>query len=319
MWKQFYGFTMQMKREMRQNGNKLRKQDLEKHLLNFLEVILAKFYQHEGSIQQDLILATMEMVHYLLSHKVYYITNEFAQKMMQADLKFHLDQLRLPQRLFELCFEDDFEISGIKAPSALVFIKPDEPIINAIKNFLDKGLALLSKRFGKKMELQISKEIADSFSIRFRATGDEGICLINAPCEEYRGKNASFIVNDIGNVDEVKKGFILELNENEKDAQMNLTKIVLGLIAYCNTSDPDIINWKNHNRAVLSALRPSEMLVGSKIQDTKWFIRSGGPVILAHERYKRDEHGNVRVIFRRAAEVNKHAKPSVPNEKSETV
>jgi hypothetical protein len=319
MWKHFYGLTSQLKYELKQRGEKLPKDKLENKLLELLEIIVARFYKTSGGVQQDLILTVMEMIHYLLSHKVYYITTEFAQKMMQADIKFHLDQLKLPQRVFELCFEDDFEISGIKSPSSLVFIKPDEPVINSIKVFLGKANKMLSERSGIKMpELYISEMIKDSFSIRFR-TEDDGICLVNIPCEDYRGKSANEIIDNIGVVDEIKQGSMTELSETEKTAQKNITKIILGLIAYCNTMEPDIINWKNHNRPSLGAVKPTEFLVGSKIRDTKWFIRSGGPVILAHERFKRDEHGNVRVIFRRAAEVNKHAKPSVPDEKPDTV
>jgi hypothetical protein len=315
MWKPFYGYVAQLKHEMKRRGEKLPKQELENRLLGLLEIIVSKFYQTHGAIQQDLILTVMEMVHYLLSHKVYYVTNEFAQKMMQADIKFHLDQLKLPQRVFELCFEEDFEIAGVKAPSSLVFIKPDEPIISAIRNFLNKAIALLSVRTRMKIpEMHISRMVTDAFSVRFR-TEDEGICLINVPCEDYIGKSASDIIDNIGVVDEVKQGSVVELAENEKVAQKNITKIILGLIAYCNTQEPDIINWKNHNRSALGAIKPTEFLVGSRIRDAKWFIRSGGPVILAHKRYKRDEHGNARVIFRRAAEVNKHAKPVVPEEK----
>jgi hypothetical protein len=98
-------------------------------------------------------------------------------------------------------------------------------------------------------------------------------------------------------------------NIYEKEKQTKLMKVIVGILAYWNSKNPDVKIWESKNRGKLGYIKPTGFIIGKEICQTQWFIRSGGPVVLAHPRYKRDEEGNIRIIWRKAAEHNKWADP----------
>jgi hypothetical protein len=132
--------------------------------------------------------------------------------------------------------------------------------------------------------------------------------------EKARGKT----IDEIRDSGPKLRGSIA-LNEEELGIQRIVARTVLGVVCYLNTKDPDIAPWKDRNRPAMSLTSPSEQLVGSELSQKGWFLRSGGPVMLAHERFHRDDEGRIRMIFRKGAEVNKWAKPSSPEPKTTSV
>jgi len=323
MYKPYEGMALELKRMMKASGEKLHRDDLHPKLSDMLEQTIATFGALTGALKipQDAVMIVCEMLHYLLSHKVIYVPSHFADKMIEADMNFCLSDIKLP-RVFEVCFEE-----GYRLPSTLVVVKPEEPTVKAAHTFvheaIDEGIALINEQ--RKAEFKQPIVVTDNFgstlggvfSIRFRAA-DGGICHANIPADEFNGKSVDDAIDSMGYFAETSYGLMDKLSKDELNVQKDVLRVIIGVIAYSNTKNADVTLWRNKNRAALG-INPMSLMVGGNLQKHEWYIRSGGPVVLAHERYKRDEEGNVRVIWRKPAEVNKGAKLLERKEKAEEI
>jgi hypothetical protein len=264
--------------------------------------------QHGKYISVDGVLVILESIHYTVSHKVVYVSTPFAQRLMESELTVNLDDLHIPFNLFEMCFDDDFEIlDGVKAPSSLVLAKPDDTIINCMREILDEasGQYTLSQHYGNvKPNFKIEDEVRNVFSIRFRSpTDNDGICHLNINTKKSMGEPIDKVIDEIGLFQE--KAGVTALSVTEREIEKRIARIALGIICYYNTAEPDILDWRNKSRGRMSETRPSETLLGSTFERASpgWHLRRAHWRFLKHERYKRDEGGSVRCIWVRAAEV----------------
>lgn len=300
----YQGIVQELKRVYREvHGKKIRRQHLQNEISTVLNRMLVMQTEADGRLSQDIIVLLYEMIHYLLSHNVVYVPIAFAEKMIQADLKFRLEGIRVPYSVFELSFEEGHQlIDGYPTCSALVTIGGGKEISSAMSRFINEAI-------GHDIPFETQK-ITNAFTVRFRAE-DGAICHAVLPIHEFDGKTVHEVIEGMGTL---RRGVVAPLNDRDKAIQKNLVRIVMGVLAYWNTVEPDIVAHKNRSRPSIG-IQPFGFLVGSKIGQKDWFIRSGGPVVLAHKRYKRDEQGNIRVIWRRPAEVNEKAKPAIPKAK----
>lgn len=330
MFRYYDGIVSDIRRQLKHEGFKLTPDNLPGYLADVVRQIVSRTKSQLGA-HQDTILCLFEAVHYLLSHRVVYVHTDFARKMIDADLKFRIDNLKIPHSLFELCFDDKFEIEpGLKMESSLIIARPDDSVLSAVGNFVHRYVApdfplsedgkfpaqIVYQRFGHKDEDFVASTLGNLFSIRFRSH-DQSICHACIPCDDSEGRNASAVIDELGDFKYSKVG-IEPVDQTDKKVQKAILKVALGVLAYWNTTDPDIESIKPKDRPRLGA-SPTCWFVGRKVVTEKWFIRSGGPMVLGHKRYRRDSEGRVRIIWRKAAEVNAHAKPSMPKPKVEEV
>ena len=282
MFQPYKGFAYTIRKRAKANGE--RNANIQGELGDLLLRTINRHTHPDGFVRLDKTTTSIltEMVHYRVSHKVVYISKAFAEKMVKGKMRFYVDAIKIPLGVFEICFEND------TLPSCLVTINPSEAEQNAASRITKEVLNL------KNVDMHGLYDDILNFSFAF----EDDVWAVQVPLSEFDGKT----------VDEVAA-----IKTREIDRK--LIRVIFGILAYWNTKQPDIEKWKNHNRGKFGDIKPSEYLIGSKIQNETWFLRSGGPVMLGHPRYRRDETGHIRIIWRKAAEHNPDGRPPVPQSK----
>lgn len=305
-YKPYPGLTHEIKRTFAE-GKKLARTELAEHLATLLATALSSLPRFDKwSLNQEVLALLLEMHHYLLSHKVYYVESGLAQSLMKTEINLQLSELHLPYRIFEVSFSDDLETDDGPMPSTLVAIAPQKAEVDSMNGFLDS--------VGSRVRLDY--DMADTVYLRYIAP-DGGICHANIPVRFFADRPVATVIEDLGDRKNTFK-FTEPFNEQEKRLQAHIIRAIIGLLCYLNTKAPDIEKWKNKNRPAYGPLKPEGWRVGASLPET-WLLRKGHFMVLRHERYKRTEEGNARVVWRRPHEVLHRGKPLAPDAREETI
>jgi hypothetical protein len=297
IFKPYNGYLYELKRAMKAGGVKLRQDKVPEELIS----LLGKMVPNGGHIGQNGVLVLLEYIHYCFSHQVYFIKSDFAKRLAESKMEIRLDELHIPHKIFEICFEDDLEIDGIKIPSCLAGCSLGDVEINIIKD-------TIKKLTGQK-EVPVGGALVNAFTVRMPSPWDGGMLHVMADAKSSHGKNIDTVIDELG---EFELEHMEKLDNKELDLEKIISRIALGVICYLNTSDPVIADMKPSNRPILG-IRPQIQLVGDSV-DANWHIRRAHWRFLKDERYRRDDSGKVRCVWVRSAEVNRggNVEVSVP-------
>lgn len=302
----------------------LREQRIKNLEICLLQAVEASWLSYQGRNHPDTMLIMQEAVHYLLNHQVVYISTPLAQSLMNTEIELELDNLYIPFRLFEICFENDFKIyKDYVAPGTLVLAKADDAILSAFNNFATLSTNFITKNLNEYQKLRglppikpdqpdISDDLQKMLSLRFQSPVDQSLChcVINSSIDA--GKSVDAIIDGLKMFD---NSGIFELNQDEREIEKRLMRIVLGSMCYLGTQDPDVIEYRNRNRKSFYN-KPKEILLGGKFEkDTSWHLRKAHWRFLKDKRFERDKDGNVKCVWVKSAEVNKYSPPAIPDEK----
>jgi hypothetical protein len=298
----YRGLAYTARREARSHGVRLRPDALPGILSAHLDYITSLQQSVSGSahIGQSALCTLIERIHYLHSHQVYMIKTHFAERLMNSALEVRLDELRIPQNVFEVCFEDDFEpMPGVVAPSFLCCAGFTEAHIGIIK-------AEIMRMTGQK-EVPIEPGLGSAFTVRVPSPWEPSAMLHAAfSFDKEKGKTIEEVFRGLPRFARETEGLMLPLGEREHDLEKKLSTIALGVVCYLNTQGPDAIASKASNRPHISPIFPSVTLFGQMTPpDAAWHIRKAHWRFLRSERFKRDDGGKVRCVWVRSSEVNR--------------
>lgn len=317
MYQPYKGAIYNIREAHRQKNIKLKPHDIEEKAYRIFKDI---GYANLDHVPQDNFQIALELAHYQCSHKVICITNEMAEVLSRTNFQINLDNLHIPYHLFEICFQDGLEICGYKIPSALCLVNPDNPTFEALRKKLKQGGDIMVEEINELRKVDgyppinceniytINPSMQDCIRITF-ADCDNASCHISIPTknEVFKDKSIDWIINNMGTL----KGSEIGLNNEEQEISRILTKIVFGAIAYYSVKDSDIERYKFHGRPALGKSSPECVIIGGKMSHDKGYhLRRGHYRVLAHERFKRDNSGNVRVVWVSGSEVNKDNDPA---------
>lgn len=289
-------------------------------------VSLASDLKNAGQ-QTDCTTCFFEMFHYLLHHKVINLTQNLAERLMASKLSVTLENLRIPWGVFEVCVEEGFKIPGteMQMPSCLVIAKLSDVDMEALRD--------LARRAGEMERRKISAERAERglppispdnvftevdsfltkmFSIKYRdpltdpsVMGGGPMCHANFNFTEVEGKEIDEVIDTMPKLK--SEGFITALDQQDKEIQKHILRLVMGLLCYINTKDPDVQPYKFHDRPKLGKNAPDAVIIGKRFDKAPpgYHLREPHFRHLRHERFQRDDKGAVKVIWVRAAEVGK--------------
>lgn len=305
----YRGYLSILREFLKQQGNKLRRQNVHREMLEMFRTTLRynprTLFQPKDmplELDQDSILILIETVHYLLTHRVYCVSTALAERLAETEMELSLDNLNLPSGVFEVCFDDAFEIMpGVKAPGVLVLCTPGPEIISALAKFAKEAT-------GQDGPMRIAPRYGELFSLRFKSPFDDGIMHMTISVKDEKGKPIDEIVDGLGRCQYSWR--LVDASGEEKEVEKRLMRIVLGIICYLNTVDPESRAYMDRNRPSYSE-RPAELfLLGEHIpREVSWHLRKGHFRFLRSERFKRDDSGKVRCVWVRASEVNRDKAP----------
>jgi hypothetical protein len=305
----YVGLTTTARKEWEKIHGKLSRNNVPNIMQDMLDISLTHLPQIPGSLNQDTITILLEMTHYLLSHKVYYVETALARSLMKTNINLQLSDLKLPYRIFEVSFKDDLKTPEGPIPSFLIAIMPGQSEINACNAFLNKS--------NQSIPWQLNNSMGNLVYVRYQAA-EGGICHANIPAEFFVDRSIDEAVEALGKnrLNNTFK-FTVEFSDSDKKIQSNLLRIAMGLLCYINTENPDMQEWKNKNRPAFGLIKPDSWRIGASIPDS-WFLRKGHFMVLRHERYKRQD-GKTRIVWRRPHEVLHKEKPLVPDAREEII
>jgi len=278
----------------------------------------------DSSVTQVGIQSLLEMVHYQVSHRVLYIKTEFAKRLMDSVMDIPPEQLHVPYDLFELSFEDNFEIlPGSLAPSTLVMLRPQKATLSAVKKFLqitvnyEKDIVNERRRLLKldevgSCEANIAESIGTSLRYHYKSPNEDSFCHMSLPLEPYIGEDIDQVIGHLGMVGDPHS---VPLAEHEQAVSKKLCRIIFGVQCYLNTLEPQLIAHKDRCRPRLG-ISPNGLLLGQDFKaEVGWHLRKAHWRFLRDDRYKREADGRIRCVWVHSSEINKEAKPGA-NERS---
>lgn len=271
------------------------------------------------SFNEDVNGLSLEAVHYFLSHQVVYVATPLAERLACSEITVNLDHLELPFYIFEICFEDDFEIiPGVKAASGLASVNPDMATLNAKLSFVRE--AALRMPFKLAFPPELTGEHVSIAHIQYRSPFEaDRAAMYHARIgtQKHKGQTVEALI-DAMTVPE-HTGYMSEAANapHEKQVQTRMMRIMLGVLCYLNTKDPDTKAYRDKNRPSLGDRPPQGILLGSTLERMPpgWHLRKAHWRFLKHDRYKRDQQGQARCVWVRAAEINRPELPAVPGAK----
>lgn len=293
----YHGYLYELKRAMKKEGVKLRQNKVPEQLLG----ILGKIVPHGGHIGQNGVLVLFEYIHYCFSHQVFFVKTDFAKRLAESKIEIRLDELHIPHRIFEICFEDDLVIDNIKIPSCLVGCGLGDIEMNIMKDAI--------KKLTGQDHVSIGDTFRNAFSLRIPSPFDGGMLHVMADSKSSHGKNINTVIDELG---EFHMENMDKLDNKELELEKIVSRIALGIVCYLNTIDPVINDVKASNRPILG-IKPQIQLVGDDSIDANWHIRKAHWRFLRDERYRRDDSGNFRCVWVRSAEVNRGGTVSASN------
>lgn len=322
MYSPYQGFVWEIRQRQKERNERFSRQDLPQQLAGLMDIV-ASHYSSGVEMSQDGVLIMLEMAHYLLSHKVVYVPTPLAQRLMETSLEVNFENLHVPFHIFEVVFDQDFKIGGYSAPSCLAVVTPDDVTFNAINSCLKQATndQTAQKRIarGLPVSYHVPEGFKDMATIRFRSPVDNGgICHMTFSSIEDKGKKIDDVIDSLGTYTKSSVGMV-KLNDVEREMEKRLMTIVLGVLCYLNTSEPEIEAFKDRNRMSLSAVKPDAVILGKSIERAApgWHLRKGHWRFLKHERFTRKDPA--RCVWVRSAEVNKEQKPAIPDPNVESL
>lgn len=321
MYTPYQGFVWEIRQRQKERNERFSRQDLPQQLAGLMDVVASHYSGSE--ISQDGVLIMLEMAHYLLSHKVVYVPTPLAQRLMETSLEVNFENLHVPFHIFEVVFDQDFEIEGYPAPSCLAAVTLDDITFNATSECLNKVISsqTAQKRIARGLPVlyHVPEKFKEMATIRFRSPVDNGgICHMTFSSVEDKGKKIDDVIDSLGTYTKSSVGMV-KLNDIERTLEKRLMTIVLGVLCYLNTSEPEMETYKDRNRMSLSAIKPDAVILGKSIEKATpgWHLRKGHWRFLKHERFTRKNPA--RCVWVRSAEVNKESKPAIPNPNVESL
>lgn len=292
----YQGYLYELKRIMKQEGIKLRQDKVPEELLK----VLGKIVPHGGHVGQNGVLVLLEYIHYCFSHQVFFVKSNFAKRLAESRMEIRLDELHIPHKIFEICFEDDLIIDGMKIPSCLTGCGMGDVEINIMKDAI--------RKLTGQNDVPIGDTFRNAFSVRMPSPFDGGMLHVMADSKSSHGKNIDTVIDELG---EFHMENMEKLDSKELELEKIISRIALGIVCYLNTSDPVINDVKSSNRPILG-IKPQVQLVGDSV-DANWHLRRAHWRFLKDERYRRDDGGKVRCIWVKSAEVNRGGTVSASN------
>lgn len=312
-FKPYEGFLFNIKDEAKRNGVKLSRQQMPKILEDLIKNMGLRNLAatQTPNMGQQSLLVLLEYVHYLHSHQVYFVKTPFAEKLMESTIELRLNdlnELKIPNHIFEICFEDDFVVDGYKVPSALVVCGLDDGELSIMKSVIEK--------ISDGHPVVIGDGLQHLFTVRMPSPFDGGMLhtMINYMHKDNVGKNINTVIDELTDFKNNADMFKVEVKERELEKL--ISRIVLGIICYLNTESPSYMMAKPYNRPIFGDTQPSISLFGQDMtRDVSWHLRRGHWRFLRDERYKRTDEGHIRCVWIRSSEVNRGAKPTIPDAK----
>lgn len=235
------------------------------------------------------ILIIEESMHYLLGHHVVYVSSPLAEQFMLTSFgPGIIKNLKTPFTYFEICIEEGLKTpSGELVPPMLVSLPHDDAHIKAMTHFFKKYSNEGSSDWT--LPKVVEDYIRNSMIITaYTSTGIERVNIADAHIE--------------GNIE--KRVTELDVKNASKDLLSSIARIALGVICYLNTQNPDVQPHNDFSRPRY-ARRINSIILGKDVQRDEFFIiRKAHWRYLRDERYKRDEDGNVRMLWIRPANVH---------------
>jgi len=238
----------------------------------------------------DVFQAAIEHQHYFESHRVLLVTRELSEALYSSKIDFCLKYLRLPYSICEICFEQGLKVPGtnIQAPGTLVVAKPSQASMDAMDRFMKKAA-------GNGLDMESYRNI---FSMRYvmdDETLPEGMNSTYAMNIDLT-KNGEMEIEDV-----IRKAPDMEhvdatLNDEEKKNQAAIMKLVIGALCYLSIDNAEKEDAKVFDRPRMG-VKPSCLILGKNYKEIARHMRKGHIRRLRHEKYKRDEDGNVRMVW----------------------
>jgi len=304
-FQEYNGMIVTRKRELKNIGFKVKKDQIENLAL--------EMSRHEMLNNSQLNLCTImnELLHYSLSNTCVQLSSNIAEKFAKSEIRLNLDELQIPIRIFELLFEENFEINGIKMLPTIVLFCPDKSIIDSFKVIYDKTqrhifeqTRLLLEDFDKSfIRNKIVLHSSDVKNDRLYGSFIEVDRLIKDGIEKT--------ITNVKTLETTTK-----LDEEDEKRLAMLYRVIFSLICYLNTKEKDL-KYSKDNSKLTTNKSATIMKIGFSESKTnlKWHIRSGCFHVLKHERFKRREDGTYNVIWVKPSIINKEKAPSFPKEK----
>ena len=286
----------------------------------------------------DCTLVIFEIVHYSLSHKIINVSKNIAERFLSSKMKLAIDGLRLPNSIFEICFEDGLKIPGtdIQMPSCLVIAKVDEATVGALnavtRSVCKRQIDVLQafreaaglKKFDYKHWSEIDPKLPNMFSVKYRdpliPDGElvGPICHGNINFSKAEGMTVDEVIDGLPMI---KHGHITPMDDRDKYIQKSIFTTVLATLCYMNTKNPDAKPYKFPDRPRLGTIPPDAIVVGQAFDRCPpgWHLRSAHFRKLEHERFQRNEEGKAKIIWVRSAEVGKGQEPAGMQPKEELI
>lgn len=323
MYKPFHGLVRELTRRARAE----RRRDFD--CLQALRTLIVKNLLDHGEITQIGVQTVQESIHYYLSHRIVYVSTPLAQQLLESKIEVPPDELRIPYSLFEVCFDDSLEVMpGIKAPSCLVMVKPGKATQDAILSRLgechkiieqlrEKAAATFKFPAGKLEPPRLADKFGDAFNIHFASPWDDSICHANLPFSESVGQSVDEVIEKL---DHSGMHGLYPMGAHEIECEKRLCRIVFGILCYLNVEDPDVVEFKDHNRPRMGDRPPESILLGQSFRAMPgWHLRKAHYRFLGHPRFKRGDGGNIRSVWVRETEIHASDRPAGSTEKADFV
>lgn len=275
--------------------------------------------------QTDCTTCFFEMFHYMLHHKVVNLGRNLAEQLMQSKLSVNIEHLNIPWGVFEVCMEEGFKIPGtdIQMPSCLVIAKLSPTDMSALRELAKRAGEFERKMISKDLRAMglpeidpknvftgVDEWLAKMFAIKYRdplvpANELAPMCHANIDFTNDNGKSIDELIDTMPTLK--AEGLITALDQQDKYIQKHVMRAILGLLCYINTKDPDMAPYKFKDRPSFKMADPDAMILGGKFDKAPpgYHLREPHFRHLRAERFRRDEKGDVRVIWVRGAEVGK--------------
>lgn len=274
--------------------------------------------RNDGVLGQMGVQALTELTHYNQSHRVLYLKTEFARMLLDSDIEVPPVNIHMPYDLFELCFEDDFNIIDDKpAPAAIIMLCPQDYTIQVFNDNLKKSteyarVVLNKLRHERGMKEFESSEchiegIKDAMRLRYTSVYDDGMCHTAIHVSPNEGCPVDEVIDRTGTLNDPS---CIKLDEKEVEVCKRMARIVFGVQCYLNTLNPEVEDYKDRNRP--SYVTPANgLLIGKTFHTSPGeHMRKPHPRWLRNNRFKRDESGNMKCVWVRGSIVNRSAEPA---------
>jgi hypothetical protein len=304
-----------------------RDQGMHIDLIDKLLQVASVMNQHGD--QSECAAVIYEVMHYTMSHRVINVSANLAERLVQTEMDLNLEHLRIPSCLFEICFEQGTMVpnSTMQMPSCLIVAKPDDAVISAIHSWMEKvsqrclaneledmsGVRLDTSKI--KMPVYVEEEMRNLFAVKYRDP-TEPDDLLAALCHSNLNLVADAKKPIKQAIDELPlmqhSAHVMGMTERDKLIQKHIVTTVLAAISYMNTTNPDMKDYKFKDRPRVGTIPPKATVLGGSFQRCPpgWHLRKPHMRHLWHERFKRDEGGNVRVVWIHTVEVGKGRLPA---------